>query len=416
MFGNFPRTAARIAGCGLLFALFGPFQFAHAGSFDLLWSFKGPAQGDGAFPQAGLMRDASGDLFGTTAGGGAYSMGAVFEIAADGTESVLYSFKGGNDGAAPLSQLIADAAGNFYGTTARGGTGSVGTIFKLAPNGKETVLYSFQQNGKDGVVPLAGLVMDPAGNLYGTTQGGGTSCYDDRGGCGTVFEFTAGGKEKILHSFTGYGSDGALPYYGSLVMDQSGNLYGTTGLGGANDVGAIFEVTPGGTETVLHSCDYISEPDCVSPYGGLAIDQSGNLYGTSEEGGYRDGDVFEIGPDGGFSELYEFTDRKDSMYPITGVILDQSGNLFGTTVGTAGKPWCGPGCATVFKLAPDGTETVLHRFLKKKLGAYPQTQLISDGNGNLYGTTVSGGDGDSGKHCGEIEGPNGCGTVFRVKE
>jgi uncharacterized repeat protein (TIGR03803 family) len=403
------RTSGKhVLGYAAMLAILVPIQLAYAGSYQVLWKFD-PSQGDGALPGGGVLRDAAGNLYGTTEGGGAFQAGTVFKLAEDGTETVLYSFHGGNDGAGPTSALITDAAGNFYGTTTWGGTGACGvgcgTVFKLRPDGTETVLHSFQGDGKDGYYPRAGLVMDQAGNLYSTTQGGGT------GSSGTVFEVSAGGKEKILHSFTG--GDGELPYYGSLLMDTSGNLYGTTEMGGGYGQGVIFMVSSTGAETVLHSCDgYPSNNDCAKPFGGLSIDQNGNLYGDSAEGGRSGlGDVFKLAPDGTFTEIYAFT---SDWLPEYGVIRDQSGNLYGTTEGTGTEP-C-KGCATIFKVTPDGTETVLHRFNHKYRGLFPTGALVTDGNGYLYGTTATGGSGKSGKHCGLAEGPNGCGTVFRVKE
>ncbi|HEY1615364.1 MAG TPA: choice-of-anchor tandem repeat GloVer-containing protein [Rhizomicrobium sp.] len=404
-----------LAGCALALGLLCSFPFAQAAEFDVLWSFKGPAQGDGAFPSAGLLRDSAGNLLGTTGGGGTASRGTVFKLAPDGTETVLYSFKGGNgDGAGPGSQLVADAAGNLYGTTVGGGPGNggsgFGTVFRLAPDGTETVLHFFSDQMKDGFYPMAGLVMDPAGNLYGTTQTGGTPCDNDKNGCGTVFEIMSGGEEKILHRFKG--GDGSLPYYGSLVLDTAGNLYGTTA--GVFTFGNIFKISPDGKETVLHTCRGSDENDCQFPYGGLSIDQDGNLYGTSAEGGYRFGDVFKVAPDGTFTELYAFTGGKDSMYPDNGVMLDKSGNLYGTTQGTAG--YACQGCATVFRVTPDGKKSVLHRFERKDGGLGPWTELISDGNGYLYGTTNEGGTGGSGRRCGQYVKSHGCGTVFRLKE
>ena len=200
---------------------------------------------------------------------------------AKSTETVLYSFTGGADGGNPFAGLIKDASGNFYGTTVEGGAHGLGTVFKLAPDGTETALWSF--TGADGSYPEGGLIMDASGNLYGTTSSGGAD------GDGTVFEVALNGAETVLHSFTG-GPDGKGPQAG-LVMDNKGKLFGTTVFGGANGDGTVFKVTPGGTETVLYS--FAGKPDGYAPSGGL-IRRNGNFYGTTAEGGTEGlGTVFE---------------------------------------------------------------------------------------------------------------------------
>ena len=246
---------------------------------------------DGSKPQAGLVLDASGNIYGTTSYGGASHNGAVFEITSGGAESVLYSFAGGiADGANPMGSLVMDSSGNLYGTTEHGGASGHGTVFEITSGGAESLLYSFAGGPADGALPLAGLVLDASGNLYGTTETGGTSGY------GTVFKITPGGAESVLHSF-GSGGDGAYPYYSGLVLDASGNLYGTTYDGGSNgSYGTVFKITPGGAESVLHS--FGSGTDGTSPYAGVVLDASGNIYGTttSYNGSHGDGTVFEIVP------------------------------------------------------------------------------------------------------------------------
>src|ERR1019366_2578878 len=264
---------------------------------------------DGYYPEVGLIVDAAGNLYGTTTAGGAYNSGTGFELtpAAGGgwTETVLHNFGNGTDGATPYAGLIFDAAGNLYGTTQYGGTYGVGTVFELTPAGggswTEKVLYSFNHNGADGGVPAAGLIFDAAGNLYGTTVNGGTgsNCVL---GCGTVFELTpaAGGgwTEQVLHSFNNNGADGSTPFAG-LIFDAAGNLYGTTFAGGTYGYGTVFELTPaaggGWTETVLHN--FGNGTDGTAPYAGLIFDAAGNLYGTTFVGGtYGYGTVFEVTP------------------------------------------------------------------------------------------------------------------------
>jgi uncharacterized repeat protein (TIGR03803 family) len=200
----------------------------------VLYSFTGGA--DGWSPVAGLIRDSAGNLYGTTFGGGARfgesGSGVVFKLDTTGTETVLYSFTGGADGGSPAAGLIRDSAGNLYGTTELGGVSGAGVVFKLDTTGTETVLHSF--TGPGGENPYAGLIADSAGNLYGTTYGGGAS------GSGVVFKLDTTGTETVLYSFTG-GADGGSPVAG-LIRDSAGNLYGTTYEGGTSDAGVVFKL------------------------------------------------------------------------------------------------------------------------------------------------------------------------------
>jgi uncharacterized repeat protein (TIGR03803 family) len=240
---------------------------------------------DGAFPLAGVVVDSAGNLYGTTNEGGTYE-GTVFKVDTAGTETVLHNFTAGTDGAFPVAGVVVDLAGNLYGTTAVGGTSNYGTVFKVDTSGTETVLYSFA-GGADGAYPVGGLVQDEKGNLYGTTYAGGAA------GGGTVFKLNTKGTETVLHSFTG-GTDGDGPN-GLLARDAKGNLYGTTQFGGSFGVGTAFEVTAGGKETVLHT--FTGGSDGGQPHGGLVMDTKGNLYGTTEDygsGGY--GTVFKLTP------------------------------------------------------------------------------------------------------------------------
>jgi uncharacterized repeat protein (TIGR03803 family) len=240
--------------------------------------------------------------------------------AAKGKEKVLYSFCSQThcfDGQAPRAGLITDKKGNFYGTTYYGGSYNYGAIFKLAPKGTETALYSFE-DGSDGYFPVAGLIMDSAGNLYGTTEDGGTGCVTTNG-CGTVFKLAPNGTETVLYAFTN-GSDGGYPEAG-LIMDKEGNLYGTTDDGGANAYGTVFKVAPDGTETVLHS---FTGSDGANPVAGLIMDKKGNFYGTTAVGGtYGYGTVFKLAPNGTETVLYAFTNGSDGGYPENGVIMDK---------------------------------------------------------------------------------------------
>jgi uncharacterized repeat protein (TIGR03803 family) len=244
--------------------------------------------GDGSQPYCALIADTAGNLYGTTNVGGAYSKGTVFELTASGTESVLWSFGNGTDGANPIGGVVRDASGNLYGTTEYGGAYGYGTVFKLAPSGTETILHNFNLNGTDGAYPLARLVIY-GGNLYGTTANGGA--YVD----GTVFKVTQSGTETILHSFANNDIDGFNPYAGLTLY--KGNFYGTTVSGGGTGsvAGIVFEMTPSGTETILHV--FGGSPDGAFPWGGVVFDKSGNLYGTTFSGGANNfGAVFKLTP------------------------------------------------------------------------------------------------------------------------
>jgi len=365
---------------------------AQAQTFTLLYSFTGGA--DGGTPYAGLIRDAKGNLYGATEGGGAYNCGTVFKLDNTGSEKVLHTFTGtGGDGKWPFAGLVRDAAGNLYGTTEVGGdlsgcSGSgCGVVFKLDKTGKETVLHTFTATGGDGALPDAGLVRDAAGNLYGTTEWGGTgSCYGPVSGCGTVFRVDKAGKETVLYSFTGSGGDGANPLWGYLVRDAAGNLYGTTERGGASDYGTVFRLDKTGKETVLYSFTG-SGGDGRSPFAGLVRDAKGNVYGTNVEGGASGvGTVFRVSGIGKESVLYGFTGSGgDGSYPYAGLVRDAKGNLYGTTYDGGAS-----GYGTVFMVEGTGKETVLHSFASSD-GANPSASLVRDAKGSLYGTTVGGG-------------------------
>lgn len=277
-----------------------------------LYSFN-LAGGDGYQTVAGVIIDSSGNLYGTTQLGGAHNGGMIFELLpqAEGTwtEQILYSFCSLSrcaDGMAPYGDLVLDAAGNLYGTTYKGGTYTSGTVFELSPhadgNWTETVLHSFNpklSNGTgDGFAPLAGLIFDAAGNLYGTTASGGSQ-WD-----GTVFELSpqvgGGWTESILHVFDFQKGDGWQPRC-DLALDGEGNIYGTTQYGGAYNSGTVFKLTPVGggawSETILHSFPNNNGVDGSQPYSGVTLDAVGNLYGTTFQGGSANGGtVFEITP------------------------------------------------------------------------------------------------------------------------
>ena len=365
-----------------------------AQSANRLYAFGGSP--DGSNPQyVTLVMDSSGNLFGTTAYGGTGNYGTVFELVNSGgtyTEKILLNFNYTNGGY-PYAGLIMDSSGNLYGTTYFGGTYGGGTVFELVNSGgtyTENLLYSFTYK-TDGASPYGALIMDSAGDLFGTTNRGGTSGY------GTVFELVNSSgsyTERTLYSFAG-SSDGAYPQAG-LVMDSAGNLYGTTTSGGGtSNAGTVFELVNSGgsyTEQVLHSFPS-STGDGVSPLAPLVIDASGNLYGTTVSGGAQSaGTVFElVNSSGTFTEkiLYSFLGGTgDGGNPYGPVTFDSAGNLYGTTVdgGVSGG-------GTVFKLTNNSgtfSESVLYPFSGScgtNVGASPEGGLILDAAGNLYGIT-----------------------------
>lgn len=282
-----------------------------------------------------------------------------------------------------------DKAGNLYGTAVAGGSG-FGTVFKVVPKTKkEIVLYTFT-GGTDGSQPFSGLVMDKLGNLFGTTIAGGAS------GNGTVYKLNPKTKkEAVLHSFAGGTGDGAQPLYGNLLMDKAGNLYGTTVGGGASSNGTVWKVTATGKETLLHS--FAGGSDGTGAFEqSLAMDASGSLFGTTEEGGSgSNGTVFRVNIRTKKEVvLYNFTAGADGGSPSSGLVRDSKGNLYGATqIG-------GTGFGVVFEVTGK-TETVLHSFSGSD-GQNPFTSPLLDATGTLYGVTYQGG-------------ADGHGTVFSVK-
>jgi uncharacterized repeat protein (TIGR03803 family) len=298
---------------------------------------------DGAYPSAGLIRGPGGNLYGTTERGGAVGFGTVFKLTLPtGEESVLHSFTGGADGRFVEAGLVRDAAGNLYGTTFRGAP-RFGAVFKVDAAGNETVLHSFTGQ-PDGETPNAALVRDTAGNLYGTTIGGGTS------NLGTVFKLGTTGTYKVLHSFTG-GADGRDPF-AALVLDAAGNLYGTTYYGGSAvacsgyGCGTVFKVDRTGQETVLYT--FKGATDGKNPWAGLVRDAAGNLYGTNVGGGFPgEGTAFMLDTLGNETVLHIFGRDSEGAAPYADLILDAAGNLYGTTAGGGAF-----GYGTVYKLTP----------------------------------------------------------------
>ena len=357
--------------------------------FGVDYSFKGQ---DGSAPTATLIQDAAGNLYGTTSSGGATGLGVVFKLSTANQETVLHSFSG-PDGATPNGRLVLDGAGNLYGTTSAGGASGLGTVFKIDVSGTETVLHSFTGN-PDGANPYAGLVIDGSGNLYGTTEAGGSSNF------GTVFSVDSNGVEAVVHSFAGEPTDGADPK-ADITLDTAGNLYGTTFTGGSQGFGTVFEIDAANSETILYNFSDLA--DGSNPFGGLTLDANGVLYGTTENGGKKSangpignpdlerpygcckGVVYSIGSSG-FSVLYTFTGGNDGGMPTADLVLS-GGVLYGTTL--SGGP-ANRGTAFSVTVATD-TESILHGFTGKTDGGIPGAGLLLGSNGLLYGTTEDGG-------------------------
>jgi len=301
---------------------------------------------------------------------------------------LLYTFHGA-DGNGPVVSPILDDQGNLYGTTRSGGAADKGTVFKLAPDGNLTTLADFARHGS-GAEPLASLWRDTHGNLFGTTWNVRAGRHSPSGG--TLYEITASGREKTLHRFSPFDPFGYSPE-GGVIEDVQGNLYGATMFGGTYGYGVAYKLAPDGTMTVLHAFGATSD-DGRQPVGSLAMDAAGNLYGATTQGGAQQagGTVFKIAPDGTESIVHSFfVQGADGFQPYGGVLLDAAGNIYGTTT-LGGHDFDG----TVYKLAPDGTETILHSFSKYLDGTQPMGSLVADANGNLYGTTSGGGPDDSG--------------------
>ena len=351
--------------CGL-FPVESPAQ-----TFTELYAFNNTGDlSDGGWPEAGVLRDTAGNLYGTTFFGGlgtacdinVAGCGVVFKVDATGNESVLHAFGGMQDGWNPTVGLILDSAGNLYGTTLLGGAHGFGVVFKLDSSGNETILHSFSR-GMDGANPNAGLSQDTAGNQYGTTQYGGHGCA--RHGCGTVFRVSTSGEESVLHQFSGL--DGASPL-GGVVEETSGNVYGTTWLGGLYGFGTIFKIDSNGPETVLHN--FSAASDGANPMGSLVLDAAGSIYGTTSAGGDSYfGTLFMIDPAGNETVLYNFTGGNDGAYPYSNLILDMQGNLYGTT---SQGGCCGQG--TIFEFS-NGTLNTLYSFSASINGVMASTPM-----------------------------------------
>ncbi len=425
------------------------------GKEKVLYSFQGGTN-DGEYPAGGVVFDKAGNLYGATTDGGGEcppaQCGVVFQLSPPAksgdpwTETVLHIFKGNasGDGNTPVGSVIIDSSGNLYGTTGYGGTGNCvllgtkvgcGTVYELSPPTQkggawtETVLYSFP-TPKQGYLPNGNLVFDKAGNLYGATMfggGEGTTCDAFYQYCGGVFELSPpkkhGGKwtEKVLYGFKGLkagasSGDGANPN-GWLIFDSHGSIYGTTYTGGFKNLGAVFSLKPPAqkgaswTEAVLHRF-YRETGDGAGPTAGMIFDTQGSLYGTTKFGGSgndADGTAFSLtlGSDGSWTERVLHTFGTDGYQPQSGLLLDAKGNIYGTASG-GGTSRGG----TLFRLersTGDGWRcTILYNFAGDPDAAYPIGSSVFGKNGDIFGVTQLGG---TGQNCGT----GNCGTVFEIK-
>ena len=378
------------------FALIFLTSSVHGQTFQVLHTFR--AKADGAYPFGGVAVDGVGNLYGltSTTGVGVYNRGTLYKIDSSGKFSVLRELAQ-HDGCLSFASVLLDKGGNLYGTTSECGSDTLGTAFEYqTSSGKFIVLHSF--GGVDVAKPLAGLIRDDLGNLYGTGNFGGNCCW------GGVFKIDhQTGVETVLYNF-GQEPDGESPN-ASVVRDAQGNLYGTTSLGGPGGVygyGTVYKLDPSGTETLLYT--FSGGADGANPIGGLVRDSSGNLYGTTAEGGLSKapggyGTLFKIDSSGTFTVLHTFgTFLGDAAISWASLITDGKGNLYGTSE-YGGRT----GNGTVFKSDLNGNVTILHSFTRGSDGAFPFDQLAIDTAGNLYGTTNHGGAGTC-----------DCGVVFKI--
>jgi uncharacterized repeat protein (TIGR03803 family) len=431
--GNlYGTTATGGAGVGVVYRL------DTSGQQTVLYTFPAIPGADGNYFTPGVLRDPAGNLYGANVSGGTGARGVLYKIDAAGQAAVLYAFPGSPDGSSAWGgvTLAHDPVGNLYGTTYQGGPPNAGAVYKLDAAGHETVLYTFT-GGADGGNPCSGVVLDSAGNIYGTTYSGGAGTGD--AGWGVVYKLDTAGHQTGLHTFTG-GADGGHPYSG-LTLDAAGNLYGATFYGGGTaNAGVAFKLDPAGDEAILYT--FTVGQDGCNPWAAPILDSEGNLFGTTTRcGGGAGGVVYKLDPAGQETVLYVFTGGADGYFPIAGVTADAAGNLYGTTFtgnqeiwGAAykldkarhltvlhtftggadgGQPYAAPildpagnlygttnigglaqsndGAGVVYQIDPAGTFTVLHTFTNGADGGYPYAGLIRDSAGNLYCATLSGG-------------------------
>ena len=374
-----------------------------AATTDVIYSFE---EDEGEYADTDLETDSAGNIYGTTVLGGDFGSGTVFQLSHTGNSwvhTVLHSFTGGADGGEPYKGVTLDGEGNLYGTAVTGGSGicegGCGVAYKLTNSGgtwTQTVIHAFTGED-DGSGPGARVTVDGAGNVYGMAPTGGAY------GLGTIYKIRQGQNGawvlKVIHAFTG-GADGATGSAGRMIL-RHGDLYGAATTGGTYGSGVVFELTP----TQVGEWDFRTiysfrgQPDGSFPYGALLFDASGNIYGTTYYGGANNiGAVYQLTPrtNGEWREkvLYSFQGGTDGNSPISNLVFDTARNLYGTT--SEG----GLGTGTIFKLSPVGgghwMETVVHMFQGPPDGAFSYNGMVVDPFGNFYGATVHGGDDDDG--------------------
>jgi uncharacterized repeat protein (TIGR03803 family) len=378
---------------------------AGASTEKVVWDFKGGSDGSGPWSNY-FISDAKGNLYAATAAGGTYGAGTVFMLSPTGKETILYEFKGqsNGDGTGPHGHLTFDAKGNIYGTTQGGGTNGTGTVYKLSPKTgggwTEKVIYTFSATGADGTGPSAGMTIAADGTMYSTTPDGGAF------GAGTVFSLkktSTGWKQTVIQNLNG-SSNGGYPYEG-LMMDAAGNLYGAAPTGGASGQGVIYRLSrtkKGWADKVLHSFTNANGDGSGLYWIDLISDTSGNIYGATSFGGTNGtGMVWELvysETKKSYSEriLYEFgaSGSGDGNNPYGGLAMDSEGNLYGTTLygGTSN-------IGTSYKLTKDGKtwkETILHTFAGANDGAQSTGNPYIDAKGRVWGMTETGGTSDLG--------------------
>jgi uncharacterized repeat protein (TIGR03803 family) len=361
-----------------------------AQTFTNLVNFAG-TNGENPF-YVSLVQGTDGNFYGTTMLGGAYGRGLIFSVTSDGSLTTVHSFHHSTGGAYLYAGLVLATDGDFYGITEAGGAYGRGTFFKINSAGMLTTLYSFSHHFPQRALQSAGPIQAKDGNFYGISYGGGTYGY------GTVFKLTPGGKLTILHSFTGR-ADGQHPS-GGLVEGMDRNLYGTTQNGGDNGAyGTVFKITPTGALTTLHSFDGM---DGSGPVGGLVEATDGNFYGTTSQGGTSTacyngcGTIFKITPSGALTTLHSFS-WTDGNQPYDSLVQATDGNLYGTTAGGGTSN----GYGTIFSISPDGTFTTLHIFDQTD-GSSPDGGLLQATDGNFYGITTYGAVNNCPDGCGTV--------------
>lgn len=385
----------------------------------IVYNFLGTP--DGAMPEGRLLADTAGNLYGTTTGGGAFGFGSIYELKAGGGEKILYSFTGAADGAAPSGKMLRDGNGYLIGTAEGGGSfggncgflNGCGTAWILSPTGKLRVLYTFTGEA-DGSSPEGGLLRGANGVFYGTAEYGGSTSGPcaaqsvSQFGCGVAFQLDRNGTYTVLHTFTG-GSDGQWPV-SPLAIDASGNLYGTTLYGGSTSAvctsqenkgcGVVFKVDASGHESVLYA--FNGTPDAAWPIeNDVTLDASGNLYGSTIGGGASQfGAVYKVDSAGSESVLYSFTGGSDGALPRSGLVLDAKGNLFGTT--TSGPTITNQCDSATCGVVFKLTPAGTETVLYKFRGNYAPIGDLLLNQGYLYGTTTGGGS-------------HNAGVVFRIK-